>query len=73
MMHYVYTGELADGWQDLDIQDVKDLQDQIGQLKYYNISYFIYINYISYLIPETDKKNIQEAEVKKNGKSYIFF
>ena len=22
MIHYIYTGELADGWQDLDIQDV---------------------------------------------------
>ena len=22
MIHYIYTGELADGWQDLDIQDM---------------------------------------------------
>ena len=23
MIHYIYTGKLADGWQDLDIQDVR--------------------------------------------------
>ena len=36
MIHYIYTGELADGWQDLDIQDVAkavdmyDLSDWMG-------------------------------------------
>ena len=27
MIHYIYTGELADGWQDLDIQDVARATD----------------------------------------------
>ena len=27
MIHYIYTGELADGWQDLDIQDVAKAAD----------------------------------------------
>ena len=27
MIHYIYTGELADGWQDLDIQDVTTAAD----------------------------------------------
>ena len=27
MIHYIYTGELADGWQDLDIQDVATAAD----------------------------------------------
>ena len=28
MIHYIYTGELADGWQDLDIQDVAEAADK---------------------------------------------
>ena len=27
MIHYIYTGELEDGWQDLDIQDVTTAAD----------------------------------------------
>ena len=27
MIHYIYTGELADGWQDLDIQDLTTAAD----------------------------------------------
>ena len=27
MIHYIYTGELADGWQDLNIQDVANAVD----------------------------------------------
>ena len=27
MIHYIYTGELADGWQDLDVQDVARAAD----------------------------------------------
>jgi len=27
MIHYIYTGELADGWQDLDVQDVTTAAD----------------------------------------------
>ena len=27
MIHYIYTGELADGWQDLDIQDMAEAAD----------------------------------------------
>ena len=27
MIHYIYTGELAEGWQDLDFQDVKRAAD----------------------------------------------
>ena len=27
MIHYIYTGELADGWQDLDIQDMAKTAD----------------------------------------------
>ena len=27
MIHYIYTGELADGWQDLDIEDVTTAAD----------------------------------------------
>ena len=27
MIHYIYTGELADGWQKLDIQDVTTAAD----------------------------------------------
>ena len=26
-IHYIYTGELADGWQDLDIEDVTTAAD----------------------------------------------
>ena len=36
MIHYIYTGELADGWQDLDIQDVTiaaDMYDLPGWMK----------------------------------------
>ena len=28
MIHYIYTGELADGWQDLDIQDIAEAADK---------------------------------------------
>ncbi len=28
MIHYIYTGELADGWQDLDIQDMAETADK---------------------------------------------
>ena len=28
MIHYIYTGELADGWQDLDIQDMAQTADK---------------------------------------------
>ena len=27
MIHYIYTGELADGWQDLDTRDVATAAD----------------------------------------------
>ena len=36
MIHYIYTGELADGWQDLDIQDVTtaaDMYDLAGWIE----------------------------------------
>ena len=36
MIHYIYTGELADGWQDLDIQDVTiaaDMYDLPGWIE----------------------------------------
>ena len=36
MIHYIYTGELADGWQDLDIQDVTiaaDMYDLPGWMR----------------------------------------
>ena len=36
MIHYIYTGELADGWQDLDIQDVTiaaDMYDLPGWME----------------------------------------
>ena len=42
MIHYIYTGELADGWQDLDIQDVTiaadmyDLPDWMELFPYHN-------------------------------------
>ena len=39
MIHYIYTGELADGWQDLDIQDVTtvaDMYDLPGWVELYN-------------------------------------
>ena len=39
MIHYIYTGELADGWQDLDIQDVTtaaDMYDLPGWIKLFN-------------------------------------
>jgi len=38
MIHYIYTGELADGWQDLDIQDVTiaaDMYDLPGWLEHF--------------------------------------
>ena len=28
MIHYIYTGELADGWQDLDVQDMAESGDK---------------------------------------------
>jgi len=36
MIHYIYTGELADGWQELDIQDVAraaDMHEMPGWMK----------------------------------------
>ena len=39
MIHYIYTGELADGWQDLDIQDVTiaaDMYDLPGWMELFN-------------------------------------
>ena len=39
MNHYIYTGELADGWQDLDIQDVTtaaDMYDLPGWMELFN-------------------------------------
>ena len=36
MIHYIYTGELADGWQDLDMEDVTiaaDMYDLPGWMK----------------------------------------
>ena len=40
MIHYIYTGELADGWQDLDIQDVTiaaDMYDLPGWMKLFQL------------------------------------
>ena len=40
MIHYIYTGELADGWQDLDIQDVTtaaDMYDLTGWIKLFSL------------------------------------
>ena len=40
MIHYIYTGELADGWQDLDIQDVTtaaDMYDLPGWMKLFEL------------------------------------
>ena len=28
MIHYIYTGELADGWQDLDLEDIAETSDK---------------------------------------------
>ena len=39
MIHYIYTGELADGWKDLDIQDVTtaaDMYDLPGWMELFN-------------------------------------
>ena len=39
MIHYIYTGDLADGWQDLDIQDVTtaaDMYDLPGWMELFN-------------------------------------
>ena len=39
MIHYIYTGELADGWQDLDIQDVTiaaDMYDLPGWMELFH-------------------------------------
>ena len=39
MIHYIYTGELVDGWQDLDIQDVTtaaDMYDLPGWMELFN-------------------------------------
>ena len=44
MIHYTYTGELADGWQDLDIQDVTiaaDMYDLPGWIRIFLIMYYI--------------------------------
>merc|ERR1712232_217010 len=41
MIHYIYTGELADGWQDLDIQDVAraaDMHDLPGWMGLFTIA-----------------------------------
>ena len=40
MIHYIYTGELADGWGDLDIQDVTiaaDMYDLQGWMKLFEL------------------------------------
>ena len=37
MIHYIYTGELADGWQDLDIQDVTIAADMYDLPGWINI------------------------------------
>ena len=40
MIHYIYTGELADGWKDLDIQDVTtaaDMYDLPGWMKLFKL------------------------------------
>ena len=40
MIHYIYTGELADGWQDLDIQDVTtgaDMYDLSGWMELFDL------------------------------------
>ena len=44
MIHYIYTGRLADGWQDLDIQDVTvaaDMYDLPGWMRLLeNVPYY---------------------------------
>ena len=32
MIHYIYTGELADGWQDIDIKDMAENSDKYDLL-----------------------------------------
>ena len=44
MIHYIYTGELADGWQDLDIQDVTiaaDMYDLPGWIRRFNMIHIV--------------------------------
>ena len=44
MIHYIYTGELADGWQDLDIQDVTtaaDMYDLPGWMELFNSDIYV--------------------------------
>merc|ERR1711997_1300792 len=41
MIHYIYTGELADGWQDLDIQDVTIAADMYDLPGWIELQFFL--------------------------------